>query len=242
MAPALQRLLSRLRRVPPATPPLLQQLKVDLIDWALSEGHRTFADLGGVWAVEAGYSFYAAEAGASRVVLVDTGITEAVRARAAGTSEVELVGANFGDPGVVGAIGSVDAVMLFDVLLHQVDPDWDEILRMYAPVTKCFLIANPQYTASPSTIRLLDLGRDAYLATVPPVSVHDEALQRLDEIHPKYARRYRDIHEIWQWGIVDQDLDAVMQSLGFSCVRRENAGPWFGLAEFDQCAFAYARP
>lgn len=228
--------------MPPATAPLLQPLKIDLIDWALSEGYRSFADLGGVWAVEAGYSFHAAGAGASRVVLVDTGITDGVRARAVETPAMELVDGNFGDPEVVSAIGPVDAVMLFDVLLHQVDPDWDEILRMYAPSTKCFLIANPQYTASPSTIRLLDLGEEAYLATVPPVSVHNDALQRLDEVHPKYARRYRDIHEIWQWGIVDRDLDGVMRSLGFSFVKRENAGPWFGLADFDQCAFVYARP
>ena len=220
----------------------LQEIKTSLIDRAGEHGLRSFADLGGVWAVEAGYTFYALDNHPiTRACLVDTGITDTVAARAKGYPQLELIHANFGDQAAADQVRQVDAVFLFDVLLHQVNPDWDQILDMYAPVTKMFVIVNPQYTRGTQTVRLIDLGRERYLETVPVVDVHDEAWDKLDDIHPRYRRPYRDVHEIWQWGMVDADLDRKLTSLGFRCVFDENRGPWHGLEHFDNRAFLYVR-
>jgi len=95
---------------------------------------RSFADLGGVWAVDGGYTFFALERfDIERAYLVDEDHTDAVRERAEGFTGLELVTANFGARTTADRLGSVDAVILFDVLLHQVAPDWDEILELYAP-------------------------------------------------------------------------------------------------------------
>ena len=64
-------------------------------------------------------------------------------------------------------IGKVDAITLFDVLLHQVNPDWDEILEMYAPSTTYFIIYNQQFVAADKTVRLLDLGYEDFFKNVP---------------------------------------------------------------------------
>ena len=220
----------------------IQPFKTSLIDNAFSRGLSSFADLGGVWAVEAGYTFYTLEHyEISKARLVDTGVTETVRTKAKAFPQLALVNENFGSEAAVDAVGEVDAIFLFDVLLHQVNPNWDEILRMYAPNTKAMLIVNPMFTGVETTTRLLDLGRAEYLAVVPAVDVHEHALDRLDEIHPKYGRPYRDIHEIWQWGIVERDLDRVMNELGFRCVHHSNGGSWRGLERFDNHAFLYLR-
>jgi hypothetical protein len=46
-----------------------------------------------------------------------------------------LIEGNFGSPAVAQQLQNVDAILLFDVLLHQVSPDWDEILDLYATRT-----------------------------------------------------------------------------------------------------------
>jgi hypothetical protein len=95
--------------------------------------------------------------------------------------------------------------------------------------------------AGPQTVRLPDLTKDQYDRLVPASPVHDEAWEQPHAIHPKYKRPYRDIHEIWQWGIVDADLDSACRDLGFQLVYYENAGMWQGLPAFENHAFVYER-
>ena len=64
-------------------------------------------------------------------------------------------------------VGRVDAIFLFDVLLHQVAPDWDTILEMYAKNVRVFGIYNQQWTGADTTVRLLDLGEEEYFRNVP---------------------------------------------------------------------------
>jgi GT2 family glycosyltransferase len=125
----------------------------------------------------------------------------------------------FSDPRTVTEIGQVDAMLFFDVLLRMVDPDWDQVLELYAPATSCFVIANPQWERGEATVRLIDLGREKYLEAVPPAEVHSELFDRLDEWHPGQDRPYRDITGVWQWGITDADLKAKLGELGFSLER-----------------------
>jgi hypothetical protein len=231
----------------------LDQARRDLIDFSVSEyGARSFADLGGVWGVDAGYTFYALEklrasGGPGAGVLVDTDFTAVVRERLPSYPELRIIEGNFGDKPTVEQIGRVDAVFLFDTLLHQVKPDWDEILELYAPHTNSFLIHNQQYTGV-RTVRLLDLGEEEYFRNAyrganvdrekPP---YDRLFEKLDEINPKHGRPWRDIHEIWQWGITDDDLVAKLRALGFKLDLFRDLGRFKDLERFERHAFAFSR-
>lgn len=226
----------------PYRPPLVP-LKLRTIDaaFALPEV-RSVADLGGVWAVEAGYSFHALEQHApERAVLVDDDITPGVRERAAAFPRFELLEQNFGLERTPADVGQIGVVLLFDVLLHQVDPDWDEILRRYAPYAQAFAIVQPMWDATPATVRLLDLGEQRYRQAVPPQDNIDGLFDRLDELNPQRGRPWRDVHDVWQWGITDADLRATMADLGYTVAFAEQHGRWRGLADFEDCAYVFHR-
>ena len=127
--------------------------KLQLIDFAQQRLNMTsFADLGGVWNIDGGYSFYALGYETIKSgVLVDTDFTSAVFERQKRFPHLRLVEKNFGDPGILNHVGKIDAVFLFDTLLHQVYPDWDVILRLFSEVSRIFLIFNQQYVNLPKT-------------------------------------------------------------------------------------------
>jgi hypothetical protein len=147
----------------------------------------------------------------------------------------------FSDPGTVTEMGQVDAVLLFDVLLLMVDPNWDQVLELYAPATSCFVIANPQWERDEKTVRLIELGREKYLEAVPPVKPHLELFDRLDEWHPGQHRSHRDITGIWQWGITDADLQAKMDELGFSLESEWSLDPPPETKGFTYKTFVFTR-
>jgi hypothetical protein len=121
-----------------------------------------------------------------------------------------------------------------------VAPDWDQILELYAPRTRAFVIVNPQWTEGDAAVRLLDLGREQYLASVPPMGeLHDGLFDRLDQINPERGRPWRDVHDVWQWGITDAALERTMDGLGFTRAHYQDAGPWQGLERFANRAFVY---
>ncbi|MGI8803962.1 MAG: hypothetical protein ACR2KV_17670 [Solirubrobacteraceae bacterium] len=248
LAGPARRLGAALRRVAiegrPAPPDGLGALKVAAIDRACDlVAARSLADLGGVWAVDGGYAFHAAARPAvTRVALVDEDFTSTVVERAGRDGVVELVGGNFGDPAIAARVGEVDIVLLFDVLLHQVRPDWDDVLDLYAARTRCFVIVQPTYAEAGPAVRLLDLGVESYLALVPDVPIHQEALARLDEPNERRGKPWRDVHDIWQWGIGDAALRAKLGALGFELAHHESAGRWRGLEHFDDSAYVFVRP
>jgi len=144
------------RRVASRQSPVpLDAQKLELIDLAADRlGCTSFVDLGGLWGVSGGYSVYAATAhDPHRVVLVDDDLHDrggcatpdarVVRERAAGLPNLELLGGTMGEQRVRETIGHVDCVLFFDVLMHQVAPDWDELLAMWAPHTRAFAIVHP---------------------------------------------------------------------------------------------------
>ena len=226
----------------PERPPLVE-LKLRTIDaaFALPEV-ASVVDLGGVWAVEAGYTFHALERHRpERAVLVDDDITPAVRERAAAFGQLELLEQDLGLERTPGDVGPIGVVLLFDVLLHQVKPDWDEILRRYAPLTQAFAIVNPMWDGGAETVRLLELGEERYRRLVPPQDNLEGLHDRLDEVNPQRDKPWRDVHEIWQWGITDADVRAVMAELGFAPSFAERHGRWRGLSDFEDCAYVFHR-
>lgn len=221
----------------------LDPIKVGAIELAHRRfGLRSFADLGAVWAVNAGYSLHAAGlAGVKAVTVVDEDFTAAATAAIDSRRNVRALRGNFGDPQIAERVGQVDAVLLFDVLLHQVKPDWDEILALYAPHTSVFVLAGPWYRAEGPSVRLLELGEQKYLETVIDQELNHGLFDRLDELNPARGRPWRDVHDIWQWGITDQDLRAQMRRHGFELGYYENHGSWRGLPAFTSAAYVFTR-
>jgi hypothetical protein len=139
-------------------------------------------------------------------------------------------------------VGKVDAIVMFDVLLHQVAPDWNQVLELYAPNTRSFILAGPWYAEGATSVRLLDLGEERYLRTVPAQAIHEGLFGRLDEVNPRRHRPWRDVHDIWQWGITDEDLRRHLRSLGFELAHFENHGAWQSLPSFTNSVYVFARP
>lgn len=225
----------------------LNPAKLRVIDYCFEQlGARSFADLGGVWAVDGGYSRYAADVhSAERGVLVDEDFTDTYLDHERRLPSLTHVRGNFGAREVAESLGPIDVAMFFDVLLHQVAPDWDELLELYAPGCRCFAIVQPQWNGA-ETIRLLELGEQEYLAAIPAGdaghgSIYDGLFGRLDEINEQRGRPWRDVHDVWQWGITDAGLIAQMAELGFGLRYFENTGPWRGLERFHESAFVFDR-
>ena len=208
---------------------------------------KSIADLGAVWNVDGAYTFYAIDKWkVKKAYLVDMALTDAVRKKSERRQEVSLIEDVFGNPSIPEQIKHVDAIFLFDVLLHQVKPDWNAILDLYAPITNCFVIYNQQYTASKKTIRLLDLGYEEYMHHVPHEKEHPTykaVFQKMNERHPEYkdGRLWKDIHAIWQWGIVDEDLILKMKELGFSLQLQKNYGRFGKLENFENHGFIFKK-
>ncbi len=234
----------------PATASRTSQVELDkreLIDYVFTRcipRPVSFADLGGVWRVEGAYTFYALEKHrAQTAVLVDGALTAEVMAKAAGHQRLQLLNGNFGANSIAARVRGVEAIFLFDVLLHQVDPDWDGILEKYAPTANYLLIYNQQWTGE-KTVRLLDLGRDEYFRNTPREPTdpgYDELFDKLDEPHPEHGRPWRDIYNLWQWGITDADLLATAEELGFRLQYYKNCGRFGHLPNFENHAFVFKR-
>jgi len=207
----------------PSTAPSPSRAKLEAIDYAVDElGIETFASLE-IGLAYGQYAFYTIEKPTVRQgALVDVAGLDALRDRllnvieqAAERPGLRVLEGRFEDPQTVAEIGQVGAIVLFDVLLRMVDPDWDRALELYAPTTSCFVIANPQWDRDESTIRLIDLGREKYLEAVPPWPNNVELFDRVEEWDANRERSYRDGSQVWQWGISEADLKAKMEELGF---------------------------
>jgi hypothetical protein len=220
--------------------------KIQVIDFISSKNEiNSFADLGGIWGVNGGYTFYTMNKYEIKTAfLVDTDVTQEVLDKSKKYTGLTIINANFGDRNIAERIGKIDAILLFYVLLHQVKPDWDEILEMYAPYTTYFAIFNQQFIASDRTVRLLDLGYEEYFQNVPRKKdnpLYKEVFEKMYEVHPQYNRIWRDIHNIWQWGIVDDDLFSKMKELGFRLQYYKNCGQFYSLKNFENHAFVFKK-
>jgi hypothetical protein len=162
------------------------------------------------------YTFYALEQGQlERAVIVDGTITQLTRERAAAWSQLELIEGALGDDDTVKRVGQVDAAIMFDILLHQVSPDWDEFLKRYSHIDT--LIINNQNWLGPQTVRFPEFDVDEYVSRVlhssePRVR---EWYQKHHEFNDEQGKPWRDIHNFWQWGITEKDLIRVLWDLGY---------------------------
>jgi hypothetical protein len=203
---------------------------------------ESFADLGGVWKVNAGYTLYTLKRQAvNRGILVDTDFPKGLRRKLSGVANLQVVQGDFTSQAVIDTIGHVDVVYLFDVLLHQANPAWDAVLSLYTSVASCLVIYNQQYPGSRYTVRLTDLPLEEYMRVAPRgrEEFYRYVYAHADEIHPTYRKPWRDVHNIFQWGITDQDLRATMDRLGFREVYFRNYGAFSNLRSFENHGFIF---
>ena len=220
--------------------------KIDIINKIFSEKKfKSFADLGGVWGVEGGYTYHIlSNFDINASFLVDTNITEIVKNKSSMHSSLTLIEGNFGDEKVYNQLPQVDLIILFDVLLHQVNPDWDEILEIYSKKADHFLIYNQQWIRGSESIRLLDLGEVEYFNNTPherDFGPYRDLFKKLDELNISHNRLWRNVHNIWQWGITNQSLLSKLDSLGFELQYYENCGDVHNLQNFENRIFLFSK-
>ena len=189
--------------------------KLKLIDQAYGiMPFRSFADLGACWGVNGAYAFHAAAVcgdSLERGFIVDGIITPLTRERSRDYPKVSLIEGALGAEEVRDAVGEIDCLIMYDVLLHQVDPDWDQFILDYLPYTTMCIIYNQNWTRSEHTIRFVDKGLEWFKANVH--YTNEAALERWflehDEYSPAQGKVMRDVHNYWQWGIVRKDISSL---------------------------------
>ena len=160
-------------------------------------------DVGACWGVHGGYTFHALKSGRiERAVIADGDVTALTRARAAADPRITLAEGKIGDAAFIDALPPSDAAIVFDVLLHQVSPDWDAFLARYARQVNHFIIWNQDWIGSGQSVRFIERGLDWYLENVGDTNRAriTEWFARHDEISPQFGRPWRDVHFFWQSG------------------------------------------
>jgi len=182
----------------------------------------SFADIGGVWNVEAGYTFYLLDNFLiDKAYLFDMNITDSVVNKASNYKNLKLVQGDFYNN--FDKLDHVETIILFDFLLHQINPNWEKLLEFLSTQTNSFVIYNPQWIASKETIRLDELPEEEYLKNTPSNS-HNGKDER-----------------VWQYGITNRDLTEKLEALGFELIYIENYGKFKGLENFENYGFIFVR-
>ena len=219
--------------------------KVELL--CLAAQHFTIdslCDIGGVWGVDGGYSIYAKNViGIPKVRLIDSHWTESAK-RLCADAGVQIEESFCSDSLEKLKDESWDAVCLFHFLLHQVSPDWREILRSLAPSVDYFLINNPQWTNGKMGFRLLDEGIEKYFSYVPHQKTEESYAKMIESPHDFddfHQKANRDLHHIWQWAITNDDLFDCMNSLGFSLKYMRPSTVWEHNENFQDFGFIFEK-
>jgi len=222
--------------------------KKEIIDFTFRECSpkpKSFADLGGIWRVDGAYTFYAIqEYEIEKAYLIDTNFSDKFIKKSSNVSNLTTINNNFGNDDVIKKLGEVDAIFLFDVLLHQVNPNWDDILKMYSEKTNYFVISNPQWVSLGNTVRLLDLGKEEYFKNVPHTPDHPTyklLFEKMYEVNEEHNRIWRDVHNVWQWGITDNNLIECLETLGFNQKFYKNCGRTGDLSNFENHSFIFKK-
>jgi hypothetical protein len=219
--------------------------KFQLIDHAFTTvvpQARSFADLGGIWRVHGAYTRYALDRyPVERGICVDTDCPPSLEGKLNGRRGLTVVRGDFAQERTAAQVGPVDVVLFFDVLLHQANPHWDEVLRLYARHAPTVVIYNQQWVRDPHSVRLVDLPLEEYTRVTSDrrEEVYRHVYAMGTAIHPEYGKPWRDIHNIAQWGVTDGDLRETMEQLGYEEVFFRNDGRFLDLPAFENHAFIF---
>ena len=212
--------------------------KLELLETARElTDFRSFADLGACWGVDGAYAFHAAALCGKeldRAVIVDGHLTALTRERAKEHPRVDLVEALLGSQQALEAVDQVDALVMFDILLHQVDPDWDRFLLNWLPSTNVLIVFNQNWLKTPRTIRFVDRGVDWCYENVYVWEDEWNTRARLESWFERHHERdengrlERDNHWYWQFGIRPLELINLLAKNGFELVYMKRHRHAFG--------------
>ena len=171
---------------------------------------RSFADLGACWGVNGAYAFHAKKLAATieRAFIVYGIITPLTRERSAEYPEITLIEGALGAQDVRDTVGETDCLIMYDVLLHQVEPDWDQFILDWLPHTRMVIVYNQNWTKGEDTIRFVDKGIEWYKENVPHKNEvsPEQWFSEHNQYDPHQGKLKRDVHNFWQWGIVRKDI------------------------------------
>ena len=161
-------------------------------------------------------------------------MTPLTRERAGAHPRVELVQALLGSQKARDAVGKVDALIMYDILLHQVEPDWDRFLLNWLPHTNALVVFNQNWLKTPRTVRFVDRGLDWYYRNVYVWEDDWNTRERLESWFARHHERdedgrlERDNHWYWQWGIRPLELVGLLARNGFELVYMKRHRHAFG--------------
>lgn len=192
---------------------------------------RSFADLGGCWGVNGGYAFHARKVIGDqfeRGCIVDQHITPLTQERAVAAPGVELITGMLGSAESRAAVGKVDALIMYDIVLHQVAPDWNEFVLNWLGSANVLIIYNQNWLKDRNTVRFVDQGFEWFRDNV--FFTDEKNLKRWFEQHHELdvaqQKLKRDAHNYWQWGITPNDMIDLLYTHGFDLAFMKDYGPF----------------
>ena len=79
------------------------------------------------------------------------------------------------------------------------------------------------------------------MPVVPDHPTYKALFDRMYEVHPQHKRIWRDVPDVWQWGITDEDLVRTVEALGFTMQLYKNCGRFGTLSNFENHGFVFQR-
>ncbi len=203
---------------------------------------NSLCDIGGIWGVDGGYGVYAKTVlGIENVRIVDSHWTDTAK-QCCKDSGVKIVDSFIDTYLNEDKLGNTDCVCLFHFLLHQVSPDWREILRQLSSLVKIVIINNPQWINGKAGFRLTELDSNEYFSLVPHTeneANYKDLYNAPLEIDPLHKKPRRDLHHFWQWAITNNDLISWMNSLGYDLKYIRPSSVWSHNKHFQDYGFIF---
>lgn len=189
---------------------------------------KTFADIGGCWGVRAAYSVYLLSKNEiDKAYVADGNVNPSSRKAGEPFPQLEFIEGQFNEHAFIEPFPEVDALIMYSILVHQANLDWDAFLEAWSKKARVLVIYNQMWKRTSDTVRFNEQGLDWYLDNVffSDRKTIIDWFGRLDEPY-KNGRKWRDTHHYWQVGITTDDLVRKMKSLGFRLDYYENYGPF----------------
>ena len=176
-----------------------------------------------------GYTFYALNNGKiDKAYIVDGYITPATEAEAQKYPQLNLISGQPGDADIARKVGPVDAIIMFDIILHQVAPDWDAFLEMWGSQCKYLIIYNQNWAKDDKVVRFADFDVDWFIKNVS--HSNDDSVrswyQKHDNFNEELGCKWRDVHYFWQFGIPLKSLVEKLEKLSFTIDYVAHDTPW----------------
>ena len=126
---------------------------------------------------------------------------------------------------------------MFDILLHQGHPDWQQVVSLWAEQASAIAVYNPQWRGE-NSVRLTSLPLNEYFRILP-CSLAPATYQHLK--NQKDLEAAQEELDIWQWAITDNDLIDCFQRCGLKLVHKQDDGPWRDSRQFRWKGFLFRK-